>query len=320
MSKLIWDEIGKRFYETGVNRGVLYPQNPSTGLYPLGVAWNGLTAVTESPSGAEANPLYADNIKYLNLISAEEFAATIEAYTYPDEFAACDGSAAIAAGVMAGQQKRQPFGLCYRTNLGNDLEDTDYGYKIHLIYGAIAAPSEKAYATINDTPEAITFSWEVSTTPVVVTGFKPTASITIDSTKVNAVTLATLEDILYGTAGSDPRLPLPDEVATMFAAPAPSALALSSIVPADEAENVAIDSNIVLTFNNKIQREAIIVTDADGNIVEGAKTWDVAGKVLTFNPTVDLINSMIYIVTIGGVVDIYGQALASEVKNFETVA
>lgn len=215
MSKLVWDKTGERYYETGVNQGVLYPQGPG-GTYPEGVAWNGLTAVTESPSGAEATPLYADNIKYLNLMSAEEFGATIEAYTYPDEFAQCDGSAEIATGVMIGQQNRKVFGLSYKTALGNDIDGTDYGYKLHLIYGALAAPSEKGYSTINDSPEAITFSWEVTTTPVSVTGFKPTASITIDSTKADKTKLAALEAILYGSEESKARLPLPDEVATLM--------------------------------------------------------------------------------------------------------
>ena len=200
--KLTWDQTGERLYETGVKKGVLYPQAEG-GLYPVGTAWNGLTAVTESPSGAEATALYADDIKYLNLISAEEFGATIEAYTYPDEFAQCDGSAAIATGVVIGQQKRKQFGLAYQTTLGNDVDNNDYGYKLHMIYNALAAPSEKAYATINDSPEAITFSWEVTTTPVNVEGFKPTASVTIDSTKVDADKLASLEKILYGT---DPEL------------------------------------------------------------------------------------------------------------------
>lgn len=219
MSRITWDNVGERYYETGVKQGVLYPIQTG-GVYSKGVAWNGLTAVTESPSGAEATALYADDIKYLNLMSNEEFGATIEAYTYPDEFAECDGSAAIATGVMIGQQKRKTFGLCYRTSLGNDVDGSDYGYKLHLVYGCLAAPSEKAYATINDSPEAITFSWEVSTTPVAVTGFKPTSQITIDSTKVNAEKLAALEDILYGKADDEstgPRLPLPDEVATLMA-------------------------------------------------------------------------------------------------------
>ena len=219
MAKIEWDKTGERLYETGVKNGVLYVQEG--GVYGNGVAWNGLTAVTESPSGAEATPLYADDIKYLNLLSTEEFGATIEAYTYPDEFAACDGSAALADGVMIGQQARKTFGLCYRTTIGNDTEGNDHGYKLHIIYGALAAPSEKAYATINDSPEAITFSWEVTTTPVNVTGAKPTASITIDSTKADPTKLAALEDVLYGKdgePGNEPRLPLPDEIKTLMTA------------------------------------------------------------------------------------------------------
>ena len=217
MAKIEWDKTGERLYETGVKNGVLYVQEG--GVYGNGVAWNGLTAVTESPSGAEATPLYADDIKYLNLLSTEEFGATIEAYTYPDEFASCDGSAALADGVMIGQQPRKAFGLCYRTTIGNDTEGNDHGYKLHIIYGALAAPSEKAYSTINDSPEAITFSWEVTTTPVNVTGAKPTASITIDSTKADPTKLAALEDILYGKdgePGNEPRLPLPDEIKTLM--------------------------------------------------------------------------------------------------------
>ena len=214
MAKIEWDKTGERLYETGVKNGVLYVQD--AGTYPKGVAWNGLTAVTESPSGAEATPLYADDIKYLNLLSAEEFGATIEAYTYPDEFAECDGSASLATGVMIGQQPRKAFGLCYRTTIGNDTEGNDHGYKLHIIYGALAAPSEKAYATINDSPEAITFSWEVTTTPVNVTGAKPTASITIDSTKATPEKLTALEKILYGDAEVEARLPLPDEIKTLF--------------------------------------------------------------------------------------------------------
>lgn len=217
MAKLTWDETGKRLYETGVRNGVLYPQDTS-GAYPKGVAWNGLTAVTESPSGAEATALYADDIKYLNLMSTEEFGATVEAYTYPDEFAECDGSAELAPGVVIGQQKRKAFGMSYRTVVGNDVDGNDYGYKLHLIYGAMAAPSEKGYATINNSPEAITFSWEISTTPVSVDGFKPTASITIDSTKVEADKMAALEKILYGDAETEARLPLPNEVATIMGA------------------------------------------------------------------------------------------------------
>lgn len=218
MSKLVWDQSGERYYETGVKMGVLYPQSTG-GTYSKGVAWNGLTAVTESPSGAEATALYADDIKYLNLMSAEEFGATIEAYTYPPEFAACDGSAEIATGVTIGQQKRTAFGLCYRTTIGNDTDGNDHGYKLHIIYGAMASPSEKAYATINDSPEAITFSWEVTTTPVSVSGFKPTANLTIDSTKVESAKLAALEAILYGSdsePAKEARLPLPNEIATLM--------------------------------------------------------------------------------------------------------
>ena len=214
MAKIEWDKTGERLYETGVKNGVLYVQE--AGAYPKGVAWNGLTAVTESPSGAEATPLYADDIKYLNLLSAEEFGATIEAYTYPDEFAECDGSASLADGVMIGQQARKTFGLCYRTAIGNDIDGNDHGYKLHIIYGALAAPTEKAYATINDSPEAITFSWEVTTTPVNVTGAKPTASITIDSTKATPEKLAALEKILYGDTEVEARLPLPDEIKQIF--------------------------------------------------------------------------------------------------------
>lgn len=211
MSKLVWDKTGERLYETGVKQGVLYPQ-AAGGTYPKGVAWNGLTNITESPSGAEATALYADDIKYLNLVSAEEFGGTIEAYTYPDEFAECDGSAALTEGVFIGQQDRKTFGLCYRTTLGNDVDSNGHGYKLHLIYGALAAPSEKAYATINDSPEAITFSWEFKTTPVNVTDHKPTASLTIDSTKVSETKMAALEKVLYGDSDVEARLPLPDEV------------------------------------------------------------------------------------------------------------
>ena len=218
---LEWDKTGERLYETGVDRGVLYPQ-ASGGTYPLGVTWNGLTNVTESPSGAEATPLYADNIKYLNLISTEEFGATVEAYTYPKEFAECNGESELKTGVYIGQQNRKAFGLCYRTKIGNDVDANEHGYKIHIIYGALAAPSEKSYGSINDSPEAITFSWELKTTPVTVTGFKPTASLVIDSTKVNSADLAALESILYGTAAGsgstavDARLPLPDEIANII--------------------------------------------------------------------------------------------------------
>ena len=229
MSKLVWDKSGERFYETGVDHGVLYPIQ-STGTYTKGVAWNGLTAVNESPSGAEPTAIYADNIKYLNLMSAEDFGGTIEAYTYPEEFKACDGSAEIATGVYAGQQSRSVFGLSYRTIIGNDVDSNNHGYKLHLVYGCLASPSEKAYSTVNESPDAITFSWEFSTTPVEITKtvggktLKPTALITIDSTTTDPDLLADLEEILYGKDptqpegedGVEPRLPLPDEVITLM--------------------------------------------------------------------------------------------------------
>lgn len=223
MSRLVWDKDSERLYETGVNNGVLYVKE-SNGTYGNGVAWNGLTGVTENPSGAESTALYADNIKYLNLRSAEEFGCTIEAYTYPDEFMPCDGSAELAKGVLIGQQPRKQFGFSYRTVVGNDSEGESYGYKIHLIYGCDASPSSKGYSTINDNPDAITFSWEVSTTPVNVTGFKPTATVVIDSTTTDPDKLKALEDILYGTnggvgedatAGTDARMPLPDEILSL---------------------------------------------------------------------------------------------------------
>lgn len=224
--RIVWDKTGERIYETGVDRGVLYPMGTG-GEYEAGIPWNGLTGVTESPSGAEPTAIYADNIKYINIMSAEDFGATIEAYYYPKEFALCDGSAELEEGVTIGQQARKMFGLCYRTLIGNDVRNNDYGYKIHIIYGAMASPSEKAYATINDSPEAITFSWEVSTTPVNVSGFKPTACVTIDSTTSDPTKLQELEDILYGkdaTEGGEPsaavapRLPLPDEIKSIMTA------------------------------------------------------------------------------------------------------
>ena len=215
MSKLVWDQSGKRLYETGVDHGVLYPIQTG-GVYSKGVAWNGLTAVTESPSGADVNDIYADNMKYLGLVGAEKFGATVEAYTYPDEFAECDGSVELVKGATIGQQNRKVFGMVYRTVIGNDVDGNEHGYKLHLIYGATAAPSEKAYNTINEDPEAITFSLELSTTPVNVTGHKPTASLTIDSTKADPTKLAELEKILFGDTETEPRLPLPDEIAQLL--------------------------------------------------------------------------------------------------------
>ena len=217
MSKIVWDAIGEHTFETGVRNGVLYLQG-AEGTYNTGVAWNGLTSISESPEGAEATDLYADDIKYLTLMSAENFKATIEAYTYPPEFEECDGSATIAKGVVIGQQSRKPFGLCYRTSIGNDTDGNEHGYKLHIVYGCQASPSEKQYSTINDSPEAITFSWEVNTTPVNVNGKKPTATLTIDSTKADKAKLTALEAILYGAESTEPRLPMPDEIAALMAA------------------------------------------------------------------------------------------------------
>lgn len=214
MPRLEWDKVGERLYETGVDQGVLYVQD-ETGAYPEGVAWSGLRSVSESPSGAEPSPLYADNIKYLNLLSTEEFAATIRAYYSPEEFDACDGTATLAKGVTIGQQKRKTFGLCYRTKIGNDIDGDEHGYKIKIIYGALAKPSQKEYQSVNNDPSAIELSWEVSTTPVKVTGMKPTATLEIDSTKIDAEKLKTLEDVLYGSGEKKARLPLPDEIKTL---------------------------------------------------------------------------------------------------------
>ena len=257
MAKLVWDQTGERQYETGVSKGVLYPF--SQNKYQKGVAWNGLTGVTESPSGAEATALYADNIKYLNLMSAEEFGATIEAYTYPDEFAQCNGEGELAQGVTVGQQKRSPFGMSYQTKVGDDT-DPDKGYKIHLIYGAQAAPSEKAYATVNDSPEAITFSWEVTTTPIEVPGMKPTASLTIDSTKVLPSVLKKIEDILYGTEEEAPRLPLPAEIIQILGT-------VPAIVVSAESDTPILGKN-VSEFQSNIQIKDNKVTGTL-NYIEG---------------------------------------------------
>lgn len=226
MAPLTWDQVGERLFETGVDHGVLYIPDES-GSYDLGVAWNGLVTVTESPSGAAANPQYADNIKYLNLIAAEEFGGTIDAFTYPEEFAQCDGTAVVEAGVTVGQQSRKVFGLSFRSRVGNDIDGTDHGYKLHMIYGAQAAPSDRAYGTINDQPAAISFSWTITTSPVPVTDLKPTALVTVDSTKVDAAVLQDLEDILYGTGGVEARLPLPDEVIALFGGTAPTKVRLT---------------------------------------------------------------------------------------------
>lgn len=267
MTQITWDQVGERVYETGVDHGVLYRQDGG-GAYANGYPWNGLTAVTESPSGAEATPQYADNIKYLNLVSAEEFGGTIEAFTYPDEFAECDGTATPSAGISVGQQTRKTFGLAYRSLVGNDVEGTDFGYKLHLIYGALAAPSEKAFNTVNDAPEAITFSWELTTTPVEVPGLKPSAALTIDSTKVDPAALALLEQTLYGTEGSEPRLPLPGEVIAFFTGSvievvptAPTAAANVITIPTVTGVEYKIDGEVVSgTFTMTAETDDVVVT------------------------------------------------------------
>lgn len=271
MTQITWDQVGERIYETGVDHGVLYRQDAG-GDYANGYAWNGLTAVTESPSGAEATPQYADNIKYLNLVSAEEFGGTIEAFTYPDEFAECDGTATPSAGISVGQQTRKTFGLAYRSLMGNDVDGTDFGYKLHLIYGALAAPSEKAYNTVNDAPEAITFSWELTTTPVEVPGLKPSAALTIDSTKVDAAALALLEQTLYGTAGTDPRLPLPAEVIAFFT---------GSVVVVEPTEPSVAGNVITIPTVTGVEYKV------DGEVVTGTYTMtaETGDVIVTANPT-----------------------------------
>lgn len=246
MAELVWDQTGQRYYETGVDHGVLYLPD-AQGAYVDGVAWNGLTSVSESPSGAEPNAQYADNIKYLNLFSAEEFSATIEAFTYPEEFNQFDGLGTPSPGVLIGQQARRNFGLSYRTLVGNDIDGNDHGYKIHLVYGCMASPSEKAYNTVNDSPEPITFSWEVSTTPVAVPGMKPTSIITVDSTKVHQATLDALETVLYGSAGIDPALPLPGTIVSMFAGGVTS---VSAQVPAynSETDTITIPNQVGVSY------------------------------------------------------------------------
>ena len=317
MSKLIWDEDAKRTYETAVSTGVLYPIQDD-GKYSLGVAWNGLTAITESPSGAEATPMYADNIKYLNLISAEEFGATVEAYTYPEEFEACDGSAEIQPGVCVGQQDRKKFGMAYTTVFGNNEKGNNYGYKLHIIYGATAAPSEKAYNTINDSPEAITFSWELSTTPVSVANMKPTASVTIDSTKVDPEKLEILEGILYGNESENPRLPLPDEIAEIFEEDIKPLEATPSVV--NGSSNVSITDPITITFNNPITKESVFMIDSNGEQIKIEKSFDADSKVLTIAPKDPLSVSSVYIINVIGVSDKYNQSLPLTVIKFTTAA
>lgn len=266
MTRLAWDQVGERRYETGVDQGVLYV--PTAGVYDTGYAWNGLTTVTEKPSGADSNPVFADNIKYLNLVSAEDFGATLEAFTYPDEFAQFDGTAVPSPGVVLGQQSRKSFGISYRTKVGNDVSATDLGYKLHLVYGCQAAPSERAYATVNDSPEAMAFSWDISTTPVSVTDHKPTALLVVDSTKVTPANLTALENALYGTAGTNPRLPLPNEVLGMFAG------AVTNAVPAAPAYTAAthtiaipVTAGVDYTVDGVVRTGNVVLAVGDQKVV-----------------------------------------------------
>lgn len=314
--KLVWDATGEKIAEAGIKYGVLFPM--VGGNYSAGVAWNGLTSVGEAPTGAEASPFYADNQKYLEIMSAEEFAGTIGCYTYPDAFKSCVGEGSLVSGIVIGQQTHTKFGFSYRTEIVNDTEGVDFGYKIHLVYNCLAGISSKDHTTINDSPAFEEMSFDFTATKVNVTDAAPTAHLIIDSTKVDSATLAAFETILYGAAGVDPRLPLPDEIKALFAGGAPSALALSSIVPADAATGVAVAANIVFTFNNKINTEEIVVMSAAGAIVSGSRAWDADGKVLTFDPTTNLSGATTYLVAIAGVEDIYGQTLANTVKKFTT--
>lgn len=273
MTRIVWDATGERHYETGVDRGVLYLPDED-GEYTQGFGWNGLVTVTESPSGAEATPQYADNIKYLNLISAEEFGGTIEAFTYPPEFEKCDGSRSPSLGIHVGQQNRIPFGFSYRTLKGNDTQNTDFGYKLHLVYNALAAPSEKARATVNESPEAVTFSWAITTTPIAIPGvdvdgnpFKPSSTITLDSTVVDATALAALEDILYGTSGVDPRLPLPEEVFALFSG------TVTEVTPAAPTYNPTTD---IIT----IPSTTGVVYKIDGDVVPAGAFGPITADVL----------------------------------------
>ena len=261
MATIVWDKIGERVYETGVDHGVLYLQRQ--GEYSKGYGWNGLVSVSENPSGAEANAQYADNIKYLNLISAEEFGATIEAFTYPEEFGECDGTAQPLPGLQIGQQPRKSFGLSYRTLIGNDTEGTAYGYKIHLVYGAMATPSQKAYNTVNESPEAITFSWDVTTTAVAVDNFAPTATVTLDSTKFAPEAMARLEAVLYGTAGTDPRLPLPDEVVEILTGgQTPANPTPPSFNPATNTITIPEVTGVNYYVNgSKVEAGALVITE-----------------------------------------------------------
>lgn len=320
MSKLIWDKIGERLAETGVDQGVLYPFVANA--YATGVAWNGLTSLNEAPTGGEPNPFYADNQKYLEIMSEEEFAGTIGCYTYPDEFKECIGEKELKTGIIIGQQSRSMFGLCYRTKIVNDTNGSDHGFKIHLVYNAKAGVSARDHTTMNETPELEELSFDFTTTKVAVTGGKPAAHLIIDSTKIaveDAAKLQTLLDTLYGTDVTTPRLLMPDEVADIFEGAAIEAITLSTIEPEDSDVEIAVDANIMLTFNNKILDETISVLSAEGVVIAASHTFDANGKILTINPNVNLSLNTKYTVVVAGVVDIYGQALVPVTKSFTTV-
>lgn len=316
MSKLLWDQIGERIAEAGVDRGVLYPFATTT--FGSGVAWNGLTSVNEAPTGGEPSPFYADNRKYLELMSEEEYAGSIGCFTYPSEFQACLGEVELTPGMVVAQQTHKLFAFSYRTKIINDTNGLDYGYKIHIVYNALAGVASKDHTTMNESPELEELSFDFTTTKIDVTGGKPTSHLILDSTKVDSAKLAALELILYGNDGVEPRVPTPDEIAAIFISAAPSAIALSTIVPAANAPAVVISSDLVLTFNNKIAEESILLTTAAGVLVACTKTWDVAGKVLTIHPTANMAASTVHLVTIAGVADIYNQTLAPSVSKFTT--
>lgn len=283
MFSLAWDQTGQRLYETGTDRGVLYPQN-ALGQYPKGVAWNGLTGVTESPSGADKTDLWADNIKYLSLRAAEDFGATVTCYTYPDEWLACDGSAEPVSGVTIGQQTRKPFGLSFRSIIGNDTESNDHGYKIHLIYNATASPSERAYSTVNDSPEAIEFSYELATTPTNITGYKPIASMTIDSTKVAADRLAALEAVLYGNGATDPRLPLPDEVIAIL-----GGTSVPSVTVIPSRNEITVGDEFVLEAQVSPAGETVTwssSSDSIATVTSGGKVKGIGAGTATITATI----------------------------------
>lgn len=320
MSKIVWDQLGERLGETGVDQGVLF--SFKNNAYETGVAWNGLTSVNEAPTGGEPNPFYADNQKYIEIMSEEEFAGTIGCYMYPDEFKAAIGEIELATGVTVGQQTHAMFGLSYRTKIVSDTNGVDHGFKIHLVYNALAGVTARDHTTMNESPELEELSFDFTTTKIPVTGGKSTSHLIIDSTKIaveDAAKLQTFLDTLYGNDISAARLLMPDEVAAIFTGAAIEAITLSTIAPVDAVSDVAVGENIVLTFNNKILDETISVLSAAGVVVAASHTFDAAGKILTINPTVDLSLNTKYTVVVAGVVDIYGQTLAPITKSFTTV-